>query len=154
GLQSALNDHERTRLLGPSEAMAGMAGNEPWTLRQPPLEADRHALTEAPFKLTVQHLQGIAAWRMRVMMQALASQYDIPLERLMGWSRQLQAMGFVGEHACIEGCQRLASLGIDGSIDKAHCMAIQSLDVSWQAKLAALEARLLNDRVSRVGEPQ
>ncbi|SDL94885.1 protein of unknown function [Modicisalibacter muralis] len=146
GLQSVLDEHERARLLGPNEAMTGMAGNEAWTLRQPPLAAERYVLTDAPFRLTQPHLQGLQTWRERALLQPLVDQHTIPIERLVGWFQQMIAMGFDNEQTCFEGCQRLASLGFDQPLD-SHCAAIQALGAApWQTKLAALEARLIHAR--------
>ncbi|HET8790173.1 MAG TPA: DUF4123 domain-containing protein [Modicisalibacter sp.] len=146
GLQAVLGDSERARLLGPNEAMIGVAGNEPWALRQPPLDADHYALAEVPFRLTQEHVKSLQAWRQRAFLQPLADQHAIPIERLAGWFQQMIAMGFGNEQACFEGCQRLASLNIDQPISESHCKAIQILQVSWPAKLAALEARLVHAR--------
>lgn len=151
GLQSVLGDSELARLLGPNETMIGVAGNEPWALRQPPLDADHYVLSEAPFRLTQAHVKSLQAWRQRAFLQPLADQHAIPIEWVLGWFQQLQGMGFEGEKACFEGCQHLAALGIDGLIGEAHCTAIQSLDVSWQAKLAELKARFTGDNENRKG---
>lgn len=152
GLQSVLGDAERARLLGPSEAMTGMAANESWTLHQPPLDADDYALATTPFRLTQPHLQALQTWRERAFLQPLADQHAIPIERVLGWFQQLRSMALGNEQACFEGCQRLALLSIDHPLD-SHCAAIQALGTApWQAKMATLEARLIDDSEYLKGE--
>ncbi|MGC3873627.1 DUF4123 domain-containing protein [Halomonas sp. GXIMD04776] len=107
GLEATLNDHDLKRLLGHNDRMRAVVSNKTWILQQDSLEAARYKPTDAPFRLTQQHLQGIEAWRMRSMLQPLAVQYAIPLERLSGWFQEMQASG-VGERDCLEHCQRMA----------------------------------------------
>lgn len=145
GLCPALGEHERVRLLGPNETLTGVAAGVPWTLCQSAEVAERYEPPRENFRLTQRHRESIQVWRIQVLIQA---QFDVSPERLSGWLRQLCAMGFESEQACLEGCWCLASLGLSRPIDESHCMAVQALDASWQAKLAALKRRLMDEHVA------
>ncbi|WP_175546972.1 DUF4123 domain-containing protein [Modicisalibacter ilicicola] len=108
GLEASLNAPERARLLGPNERMRGVVAGQAWQLQQDTEAAARYASSEAPFRLTRQHLQGIEAWRRQLMLQPLAAQYAISLERLIDWYQEHHATGVDNEQACLEYCRRKA----------------------------------------------
>lgn len=141
GLIAVLNDTERQRLLGPSETMSGRAANEAWQLSQPvPPVAHGDTSSPAPFRLTRRHEHGLRTWRERALLTPLANRYDLPLERLLGWYRQLGILGATSERAGLAGCRRLAQLRIDRPIDAPLRARLQQCSGSLDAKLAVVEA--------------
>lgn len=145
GLAPALRNDEVARLLGPQLILQGVAAGQPWRLEQQLDDANPPRSIDGPFRLTLRHLASLRTWRETLFLQPLADHYHRPLCLLSEWCHQLQAMGFDTEQSYIQGCRRLAELGLEHPIDPSHQEAVLACPAPWQNKLATLEAQLIDN---------